>query len=289
MVSLPPVVPAPGESPSPDVALASGADPAPDVVPSSDVALARGLPLAILVDYDGTIAQTDVTDMVLAEFMTEAWEHRVAEYDAGLAGSRELMTWEVGLIRGDPERLAATAAAQPHDPGFAPFARAAQAAGITVEIVSDGLGFFIEPALASLGVGDLPIATARTTLGPDAGSIEFPFGNPDCLVCGTCKRNRVLAHQAAGRYVVFIGDGESDTFAAGYADLVFAKHSLERICLERGWPYRRWTTFAEIHAWLDETVAAWSTDPSFVPMSRGAALFCGAEVWGPGRTSPVQP
>jgi 2,3-diketo-5-methylthio-1-phosphopentane phosphatase len=244
--------------------------------------------VAILVDYDGTIAQTDVTDMVLAAFMTEAWEHRIAEYDAGLAGSRELMSWEAGFIHGDPANLSAVAASQPHDQGFAPFARTAQAAGIAVEVVSDGFGFFIEPALAALGVGDLPIFTARTTFGSDGARIEFPHGNPDCLVCGTCKRNRVLAHQAAGRYVVFIGDGESDTYAAGYADLVFAKHALERICLERGWPHRRWTTFAEIHAWLDELVRAWSTDPSFVPMMRGAPLFCGAEVWGPGRTSPVQ-
>ena len=60
--------------------------------------------------------------------------------------------------------------------------------------------------------------------------------------------NRVLAHQAAGRQVVFIGDGESDRYAAGYADVVFAKDSLARFCLERGWPFEPWTTFAEIHA-----------------------------------------
>ena len=94
--------------------------------------------------------------------------------------------------------LLATAAAQPHDPGFVPFVRRAQAAKIPVEIVSDGFGFFIEPALEALGVAELPVVTARTTFEGRRATIDFPNGHPTCLVCGTCKRNRVLAHQAAG-------------------------------------------------------------------------------------------
>ena len=125
---------------------------------------------------------------------------------------------------------------------------------MVVEVVSDGFGFFIRPALEALGVGELPIVTARTTFEGRRARIEFPNGNPRCLVCGTCKRDRVLAHQAAGRTVVFIGDGESDRYAAGYSDIVFAKGSLVRICLEAGWPFRRWTEFAEIETWLAEVL-----------------------------------
>ena len=198
-------------------------------------------PLAILVDYDGTVALTDVSDTVMAEHVPGIWEAEVAAYDAGRMGSRRLMELEMELIDAPPAALLATAAAQPHDPGFVPFVRRAQAAGIPVEIVSDGFGFFIEPALAALGVGELPVITARTTFQGRRASIAFPNGHPTCLVCGTCKRNRVLAHQAAGRAVVFIGDGESDRYAAGYSDVVWAKRSLERICLEAGWPFQRWT------------------------------------------------
>ena len=78
------------------------------------------------------------------------------------------------------------------------------------------------------------MVTARTTFSGPRASISFPNGHPTCRVCGTCKRDRVLAHQAAGRAVVFIGDGESDRYAAGYADVVFAKRSLVRICIEAG-------------------------------------------------------
>ena len=257
----------------------AGAVPVPPLLPGQP-------PIALLIDYDGTIAQTDVSDVLMAAFVSAEWESRVAEYDAGLVGSRGLMEWEVGLITADPADLRATAAAQPHDPGFRPFVDLARSAGIPIEVVSDGFGFFIEPALASLGVVDVPIATAVTSFN-GRPRIEFPNGNPTCLVCGTCKRNRVLAHQAAGRSVVFIGDGPSDRYAAGYSDVVFAKHALVQICVDSGWPYRRWTEFAEIHEWLEGQLRAFAADASAMPAPRSRALFCGAEVWGPDRTDPL--
>jgi len=252
----------------------------------------RDPPLAILVDYDGTIARTDVSDALMAEFVTAEWEARAAEYDAGLAGSRRLLEWEVGLISAPAAELQSLAAAQPHDAGFAPFARRARDAGIPVEIVSDGFGFFIPAALEALGAGDVPVITADTSFPPgERPRIAFPNGHPRCFVCGTCKRARVLAHQAAGRAVVFVGDGESDRYAAGYADVVFAKHALLRLCVENGWPFRRWTDFAEIDAWLAGVIDAWRGDPATADLPRPARkpFFCGPEVWGEGRWDPPAP
>ena len=247
-------------------------------------------PLAILVDYDGTIARTDVSDALMADFVTDEWETRAAEYDAGLVGSRRLMEWEVGLITTDPDSLRAFAAAQPHDQGFAPLVRRAQAVGIPVEVVSDGFGFFIPAALAALGVPDVPVVSASTTFDAQGRArIEFPNGHPACFVCGTCKRNRVLAYQAAGRAVVFIGDGESDRYAAGYSDIVFAKHALAALCRVNEWPFREWADFAEIDAWLAGVIDRWRADPASVPPPRRSPFFCGPEVWGEGRWDPPFP
>ncbi len=243
-------------------------------------------PLAILVDYDGTIALTDVSDTVMAEHVSGIWEDEVAAYDAGRMGSRRLMELEMSMIDVEPAALLATAAAQPHDAGFVPFVRRAQAADIPVEIVSDGFGFFIEPALEVLGVGELPVITARTTFEGRRATITFPNGHPSCFVCGTCKRNRVLAHQAAGRAVAFIGDGESDRYAAGHSDIVWAKRSLVRICIEAGWPYHRWTEFREIETWLEDVLEAWRTDPASLSGQRPHPFFCGPEVWGAGHVDP---
>ena len=271
--------PLPGPLPDPPVEPVGHPAPVPSLEPGRP-------PIALLIDYDGTIAQTDVSDTLMAEFVTADWESYVADYDAGVVGSRKLMSWEVGLITADPEALMAKAAAQPHDPGFVAFAEAAREAGIPVEVVSDGFGFFIEPALAALGVPWIPVVTADTRFDGPVPTIAFPNGNAACFVCGTCKRNRVLAHQAAGRAVVFIGDGESDRYAAGYADVVFAKASLAAFCREQGWPFEPWTMFAEIHAWLDQRLAAFAADPALLAAPVSRAPFCGAEAWGPGRVDP---
>lgn len=248
-------------------------------------------PLALLIDYDGTISLTDVTDQVMAQHVPGVWEAAAALYDAGRMGSRRLMAWEMDLVEADPATLLATAAQQPHDPGFVPFVRAAQAAAVPIEVVSDGFGFFIRPALEALGVGELPVVTARTVFTGRRARLEFPNGHPTCRVCGTCKRERVLAHRAAGRRVVFIGDGESDRYAAGYADVVFAKRQLDRICVEAGWPFLPWTGFHEIEDWLRATVEVWLADPATLPpVAPGEpppnGLFCGPEAWGDGLVDP---
>jgi 2-hydroxy-3-keto-5-methylthiopentenyl-1-phosphate phosphatase len=222
-----------------------------------------------------------------AELAPDGWAQENADYDAGLIGSRRLMEWEVGRWPSHPTSLIELAAAQPHDSGFAPFVARARAVEIPVEVVSDGFGFFIQPALERLGVPEIPIISASTTFDAGRASISFPNGHPTCFVCGTCKRNRVLAHQAAGRTVVFVGDGESDRYAAGYSDIVFAKRALARLCLENGWPFTRWTEFAEIDRWLADTIDAWRADPTTLPGPTSRPFLCGPEIWGDGRWDPL--
>ena len=193
------------------------------------------------------------------------------------------------LVDADPADLLATAAAQPHDPGFVPFVRRAQAAGIPVEVVSDGFGFFIEPALerarASGSCRSSPPGP-RSTAGARDDRLSRT-ATRRCFVCGTCKRNRVLAHQAAGRAVVFIGDGESDRYAAGYSDVVFAKRSLVRD-LRRG----RLAVPALDGVQRDRGVAGRRRStrggrPGDPAGAAGAApFFCGPEVWGEGLVDP---
>ena len=271
VTSAPPTVPAP----------ASAA--APAAVPP----LRAGQPpLAILVDYDGTIATTDVTDAILRRFLGERYAQDDAAYSRGEVGSRTLFCSQVELLPGDPAPVVALAEAQPHDPTFASFVSRALELQIPVEVVSDGFGFYIEPALRRLGVPPIPVISAETTFDGTRAVMAFPNGHPDCLVCGTCKRERVLAHQAAGRSVVFIGDGETDRYAAAYSDLVFAKGDLIRVCRSESWPFHPWHDFAKLRSWLDTAVAAWRSDPPSLPRHVARPFICGPELWGPGRTDP---
>jgi 2,3-diketo-5-methylthio-1-phosphopentane phosphatase len=259
---------------------------------------ASGVPVSFLVDYDGTISSTDVGDELMRRFVadTATVAAKDADYDAGRVGSRELMQWDMAVLPRDAELLRSTAATLPHDRTFPDFVAAIQARGAAVEIVSDGLGFYVESNLRRLspGLAALPIATNENLVaGPDG--MSFPYGHPACFVCGTCKRERVRAHQVGGRVVVFIGDGTSDRYAAHHADVVFAKGPLAAWCAEVGHPFMAWDTFAEIEAWAIgafasgalpgrvEELEAWHRVHGRPPRD----FVCGPEVWGPDRTVPV--
>jgi 2-hydroxy-3-keto-5-methylthiopentenyl-1-phosphate phosphatase len=224
-----------------------------------------------------------VTDVLMRAFAADdEWLALDERYLRGELGSREELAQFVAWLPADREPVAAMAAAQPHDRRFADFVMLALAYDIPVEIVSDGYGFYVAPALAALGVPDIPIATAHTSWATGRPEISFPYGNPACPLCGTCKRDRVLRLQEAGRHVVLVGDGTSDRFAAAHADTVFAKWPLTEWCEREGWPYERWSDFDDVSAWLRRVLA----DPATLVPSKPRTLICGPEVWGAGRTRP---
>jgi 2-hydroxy-3-keto-5-methylthiopentenyl-1-phosphate phosphatase len=204
------------------------------------------------------------------------------------------MQWDMDVLPADAQLLRREAAAMPQDRAFPGFVAAMQRRGVLVEVVSDGLGFYVRSNLAALGLTDLDVVTNDNTVHGGGSGMSFPFGHPACLVCGTCKRERVLLHRAAGRVAVFIGDGTSDRYAAAHADLVYAKGSLARMCDTEGWPYREWGDFGDIardvesafgDGRLPATVAGlarWRADHGRSPRP----FICGPEVWGPGRTTP---
>jgi 2-hydroxy-3-keto-5-methylthiopentenyl-1-phosphate phosphatase len=254
--------------------MTSAPTPVPAVLPGE-------VPLALLVDFDGTIAQGDVTAAVILASLPHG--RRLPWEEDAEASWPEMMTQAAGRFAADPAPLLGAAASQPLDRTFTALAALARRVGVAVEVVSDGFGFFIEPALERLDAAWVPIASGATTFAPH---VAFPFGDPSCHVCGTCKRNRVRAHQAAGRRVAFVGDGESDRYAAAYADVVFAKDDLVDICASIGVASLPWRTFDDVRAWLDAQLAALASDPSSLPGPDPHPLICGAEVWGPGRRHP---
>ena len=161
------------------------------------------------------------------------------------------MQWDMEVLPRDGELLRSMAAAIPQDGTFASFVAAVRDAGAAIEIVSDGLGFYVASNLARLdpALADLPIATNENDV-DGSGRLSFPYGHPACFVCGTCKRERVRAHEAGGRVVVFVGDGQSDRYAAHHADIVWAKDALLAWGRATGRDFLAWERFADIEAWF---------------------------------------
>jgi 2-hydroxy-3-keto-5-methylthiopentenyl-1-phosphate phosphatase len=253
-----------------------------------------GAPISLLVDFDGTISSADVGDVLLARLVADQdlVRHMDELYVEGQKGSRELIAWDMEVLPRDGEVLLREVDALELDPTFVDLVGTVHEAGGAVEIVSDGMGFHVERMLAKLDLPNLPIATNASRLGEGAAGVTFPFGHPECLVCGTCKRERIRLHQAAGRAVVFVGDGPSDRYAANHADVIFAKAALAAWCEVENIEYEPWVRLADVAEWIEIALldgrlpADVSSFDDWAERARveTPAFICGPEVWGEGRT-----
>jgi 2,3-diketo-5-methylthio-1-phosphopentane phosphatase len=257
----------------------------------------EGAPISVLLDFDGTISLDDVGDALLTRLVEDQAlvRHMDELYLAGSKGSRELIAWDMEVLPHDRERLLREVDTLRLDEGLIELVAVVGEAGGAIEVVSDGVGFHVERMLARLGLSDLPVATNATEPGLGGAGVSFPFGHPTCHVCGTCKRERIRLHQAAGRAVIFVGDGPSDRYAAHHADVIFAKASLAGWCETESIPYEPWQHLADVAEWIElalldgrlpadaDGFESWATRAR----PEAGSFICGPEVWGEGRTVPA--
>ncbi|OGS51502.1 MAG: hypothetical protein A3K65_05005 [Euryarchaeota archaeon RBG_16_68_12] len=202
--------------------------------------------VAVLSDFDGTITTVDIAEVLLERFAPGRWQPIEALHRARRIGTRETLAREFALVREDRDTLVNLVRSDARmDPTFPAFLRFCRDRGIPFEIVSEGLDFYIEPLLEDWGL-DVPLRTNRTAFDGGRMRIEYPFADPGCTLCGTCKLRRVFDHRVAGHRVVYVGDGDSDLCPAVEADVVFAKERLAELCASESIPYHRFETFAEV-------------------------------------------
>lgn len=254
-----------------------------------------GAPVSLLLDFDGTISLDDVGDVLLSRLVEDQAlvRHMDELYVDGSKGSRELNAWDMEVLPHDADVLLREVDGLELDATVHALVATARDVGAAIEVVSDGMGFHVERMLTQAGLGQLPVATNATVLGLGAAGVTFPYGHPTCHVCGTCKRERIRVHQAAGRAVVFVGDGPSDRYAAHHADVIFAKASLAGWCEVENIPYEPWERLSDVAEWIElalldgrlpagsEAMEAWSA--RYRPEAE--TFICGPEVWGEGRTA----
>jgi 2,3-diketo-5-methylthio-1-phosphopentane phosphatase len=211
---------------------------------------AAGAPLIVLTDFDFTISQVDVGDLIVETLCPPSAE-TVARCRAGEAGSR---VWYLdSMVRADLAEALALADTVDIDPHFAAFAAWCREQSIPLAVVSDGFGFYIERVLGRAGLGALPVFCNELT---EPGALAFPHGNPACDRCACCKAQVVRRTAETGARVVYIGDGTSDTYASAFADWVFAKGHLADFLRRSGSPFFPFDSFADVRRRLESGLPA---------------------------------
>jgi 2-hydroxy-3-keto-5-methylthiopentenyl-1-phosphate phosphatase len=215
--------------------------------------------LNLFIDFDGTIACGDVGNAFFRRFGGERCGEWIARYHGGTISARACFEGEreaMGrVVQADAEAFVATQAV---DPGFSGLVTFCREAGIPVTILSDGLDYYITPLLRRGGHEAIPCFSNRLHWMPEgsAGSaspvLEFPFGNAECDRCACCKRNIMLGACGEDDVIVYAGDGFSDRCPVEYADIVFAKESLQTWCQSRNITYIPYHTLYDVQRRLEE-------------------------------------
>jgi 2-hydroxy-3-keto-5-methylthiopentenyl-1-phosphate phosphatase len=209
---------------------------------------------SVVLDYDGTVTESDLLDRAAKEFGDPAVYKEVEDgLDEGRLPLREVITREFSPVTAPLDEVVAWVLEHARvRPGFAEFVSGARPAGWDVHIVSSGFHELIEPVLEREGV-ELSLHANRIDPRPDCWVVQWNYPD-DCDECGeSCKRTLLPAGE-----VVYVGDGYSDRCAALAADRVFATAGLARYLAERGAPFE---PFRDFHA-LSRALATGAGPPS---------------------------
>jgi 2,3-diketo-5-methylthio-1-phosphopentane phosphatase len=211
----------------------------------------------VLLDFDGTIAPADTTDLLLERFAGPAWHDIEEDWKAGRIGSRECMVRQIDLVRATPAEMDAFIGSVEIDPGFRGFVDTFHRLGHTLFVLSDGLDRTIRSVLDRDGI-DIPyFANHLQWRGGDRWRLAFPHAKTSCAaLAGNCKCT--FADGWPRELVVVVGDGRSDFCLAERADLVLAKGALLEHCRDTRLLHFGFEGFDEatelLTGWLDGRV-----------------------------------
>lgn len=204
--------------------------------------------IAILCDFDGTVAAEDVGSMLFRRFNTDGGTHAVVErWLRGEISSRECLEREAEMARARREDIDEFITERRLDPYFKDFHDFAKKRGMEIVIMSDGLDYYIETMLVRHGLGEIEFFANRLEIDGDRLRVKFPYYNLlECQDCGCCKTHHLYRYREQGYYIIYVGDGNSDRCPCETADLVFAKGQLLEFCRERGIDHIEFRNFRDV-------------------------------------------
>ena len=206
--------------------------------------------MKILCDFDGTAAANDVGNLLFRKYAGDGCFDIIQLWKDGKISSRECLLRECEITSVTRDELGNFCDQQKLAAFFPEFLAYCERNDIPVEIVSDGLDFYVERILTNHGLnGDVDFYANKLHFLENAGiTAEFPYFEYGCGRCANCKGYHVKKAKQAGFKVIYVGDGLSDRCGADAADIVFAKigRDLERYCDDQKLPHHKFDNFKDV-------------------------------------------
>jgi len=209
----------------------------------------------VFIDFDNTITLFDVFDDIVERFSIDRkWEEYESLWKKRAIGSKECLAGQlrsVRVARGDLLRYLSGVGLDPH---FGDLLTTLRRAGAAPVIVSDSFSLLIRSILRRRGVKGMKVYSNNLRFRGGRLIPSFPHRNGRCGRCAHCKSGSLRRENAAGRKVIYIGDGLSDTCPAEGADIVFAKGSLKEYLKEKKVPFVTFRDLGDVNNYMKKMV-----------------------------------
>jgi 2-hydroxy-3-keto-5-methylthiopentenyl-1-phosphate phosphatase len=190
--------------------------------------------IAVQLDFDGTVTEEDVSFLLLDTYVGSQWREYLKEYTSGKIPVGAFNKKVFGMMKADRQTMTDLVLHSERvkiRPGLNELMEFCNRKDFKVVIVSNGLIFYIEAILKSLGINGLDIYAAENVfypggmkvryIGPDGKELEAGF--KEAYTEMLCKK---------GYDVIYIGNGTSDIYPSRRAHYVFATADLLHRCRE---------------------------------------------------------
>jgi 2-hydroxy-3-keto-5-methylthiopentenyl-1-phosphate phosphatase len=211
---------------------------------------------AVQLDFDGTVTVEDVSFLLLDTYVGSRWREYLKEYASGKIPVGTFNKKVFGMMKADRKTMTDLVLHSERvkiRPGFRELTDYCKRKGFKVVIVSNGLVFYIEAILQSLGIDGLDIYAAENVFHP--GGMRVRYIGPDGteLEVGFKEAYTELLRKK-GYDVIYVGNGTSDIYPSRRAKCVFATADLLERCREERLECFPFTDFHDVIRGL-ETLA----------------------------------
>lgn len=185
-------------------------------------------------DFDGTLTVEDVGFMLLEHYGQRDWKKLLEAYEAHRINVDEFNTAVFAMIKADRETLVgATRRNAEVRKGLKELADYCRGKDYKLVIVSNGLEFYIRTILEDMGLADIEVHAAETEFHPEGLKVRY-IGLDGKRSEDGLKEAYMKSYLNDGCRVIYVGNGDSDIYAARHAHHVIARDFLLSYCRENG-------------------------------------------------------
>ena len=208
-------------------------------------------PLAVLCDFDDTIALQNVAQLLLDRFGQGKWQGLRQQLRQGDINFRQYQerSFDAVTVAEEEMRCYVESEVVVRD-GFHQLLEHCRWAEVPLAIASLGLDFYIDAILQREHTSGVKTYSVETSFTPNGISYRYPHTWDGCTKWGTCKCVALWAYRRAGYDTAYVGDGTSDFCPASKADMVFARSHLVEKCASEGVPCHEFEDFHQVLAQL---------------------------------------